>query len=44
MKWLFFDITASAHGRATMVSVIERAADEVSCTDRRGDYVRSRHV
>src|ERR1043166_5535520 len=24
----FFDITASAHGRATMVSVIERAADE----------------
>jgi cyclase len=25
---VFFDITASAHGRATMVSVIERAADQ----------------
>ena len=27
-EMVFFDITASAHGRATMVSVIERAADE----------------
>jgi cyclase len=26
-EMVFFDITASAHGRATMVSVIERAAD-----------------
>src|SRR2546430_12053348 len=25
---VFFDITASAHGRATMVGVIERAADQ----------------
>src|SRR5258706_2272482 len=27
-EMVVFDITASAHGRATMVSVIERAADE----------------
>jgi cyclase len=27
-EMVFFDITASAHGRATMVSVIERTADE----------------
>jgi imidazole glycerol-phosphate synthase subunit HisF len=27
-EMVFFDITASAHGRATMVSVIERVADE----------------
>src|SRR5882724_762863 len=27
-EMVFFDITASAHRRATMVSVIERAADE----------------
>jgi len=27
-EMVFFDITASAHGRASMVSVIERAADE----------------
>lgn len=27
-EMVFFDITASAHGRATMVSVIERAANE----------------
>ena len=27
-EMVFFDITASAHGRATMVKVIERAADE----------------
>jgi cyclase len=27
-EMVFFDITASAHGRATMVEVIERAADE----------------
>ena len=27
-EMVFFDITASAHGRATMVSVIERAADQ----------------
>jgi cyclase len=27
-EMVFFDITASAHGRTTMVSVIERAADE----------------
>jgi imidazole glycerol-phosphate synthase subunit HisF len=27
-EMVFFDITASAHGRATMVGVIERAADE----------------
>jgi cyclase len=27
-EMVFFDITASAHGRRTMVSVIERAADE----------------
>src|SRR5436189_5988770 len=27
-EMVFFDITASAHGRATMVNVIERAADE----------------
>jgi cyclase len=27
-EMVFFDITASAHGRATMVDVIERAADE----------------
>src|SRR5215210_1048644 len=26
-EMVFFDITASAHGRATMVDVIERAAD-----------------
>src|SRR6059058_1362473 len=27
-EMVFFDITASAHGRATMVEVIERTADE----------------
>ena len=27
-EMVFFDITASAHGRATMVNVIERTADE----------------
>src|SRR3989442_5174488 len=27
-EMVFFDITASAHGRATMVSVIERTADQ----------------
>jgi cyclase len=27
-EMVFFDITASAHGRATMIGVIERAADE----------------
>jgi cyclase len=27
-EMVFFDITASAHGRATMVNVIERAADQ----------------
>src|SRR6201988_4324243 len=27
-EMVFFDITASAHGRATMVNVIERVADE----------------
>src|SRR5215813_6851097 len=27
-EMVFFDITASAHGRATMISVIERAADQ----------------
>jgi cyclase len=27
-EMVFFDITASAHGRATMIDVIERAADE----------------
>src|SRR6476660_1434551 len=27
-EMVFFDITASAHGRATMVDVIERTADE----------------
>ena len=27
-EMVFFDITATAHGRATMVSVIERAADQ----------------
>src|SRR5438067_1275550 len=27
-EMVFFDITASAHGRATLVSVIERAADQ----------------
>src|SRR5437868_3699728 len=27
-EMVFFDITASAHGRATMVSVIEKAADQ----------------
>ena len=27
-EMVFFDITASAHGRATMVEVIERAADQ----------------
>ena len=27
-EMVFFDITATAHGRATMVNVIERAADE----------------
>src|SRR4029079_562237 len=27
-EMVFFDITASAHGRATMVDVIERAADQ----------------
>src|ERR1700752_5074487 len=27
-EMVFFDITASAHGRATMVDVIERAANE----------------
>ena len=27
-EMVFFDITASAHGRATMVSVVERTADE----------------
>src|SRR5262249_9068111 len=27
-EMVFFDITASAHGRGTMVDVIERAADE----------------
>ena len=25
---VFFDITASAHGRASMIAVIERAADQ----------------
>src|SRR5271154_868261 len=27
-EMVFFDITASAHGRATMINVIERAADQ----------------
>jgi len=27
-EMVFFDITASAHGRPAMVDVIERAADE----------------
>src|SRR6202034_3433798 len=27
-EMVFFDITATAHGRATMISVIERAADQ----------------
>ena len=27
-EMVFFDITASAHGRATMVDVIKRAADQ----------------
>src|SRR5271163_3949556 len=27
-EMVFFDITASAHGRATMIDVIERAADQ----------------
>ena len=27
-EMVFFDITASAHGRATMADVIERAADQ----------------
>ncbi len=27
-EMVFFDITASAHGRATMIGVIERAADQ----------------
>src|SRR5258706_14558148 len=27
-EMVFFDITASAHGRATMVDVIERTADQ----------------
>src|SRR5204863_3659275 len=27
-EMVFFDITASAHGRATMVNVIERTADQ----------------
>src|SRR5471032_3014583 len=27
-EMVFFDITASAHGRATMISVIERAASQ----------------
>ncbi len=28
MRWCFFDITATAHGRSTMVDVIERAASQ----------------
>src|SRR5215218_4793266 len=27
-EMVFFDITASAHGRATMISVIQRTADQ----------------
>jgi len=40
-EMVFFDITASAHGRATMVSVIERAADQCFMPLTVGGGVRS---
>ena len=45
-EMVFFDITATAHGRATMVDVIERAADQcfMPLTVGGGIEVRGRHV
>ena len=40
-EMVFFDITASAHGRATMIGVIERAADECFMPLTVGGGVRS---
>src|SRR3989454_9230165 len=40
-EMVFFDITASAHGRATMVDVIERAADQCFMPLTAGGGVRS---
>ena len=40
-EMVFFDITASAHGRATMVDVIERAADQCFMPLTVGGGVRS---
>src|SRR5438132_12667801 len=41
-EMVFFDITASAHGRTTMVNVIERAADECFMPLTVGGGLRSR--
>jgi imidazole glycerol-phosphate synthase subunit HisF len=40
-EMVFFDITASAHGRATMINVIERAADQCFMPLTVGGGVRS---
>ena len=40
-EMVFFDITATAHGRATMVEVIERAADQCFMPLTVGGGVRS---
>src|SRR5689334_7642262 len=40
-EMVFFDITASAHGRATMVEVIERAADQCFMPLTVGGVIRS---
>ena len=45
-EMVFFDITASAHGRATMMDVIERAADQcfMPLTVGGGIRIRGRHA
>jgi imidazole glycerol-phosphate synthase subunit HisF len=42
-EMVFFDITATAHGRATMVGVIERAADECFMPLTVGGGIKSVH-
>ena len=43
-EMVFFDITASAHGRATMIDVIERAADQCFMPLTVGGGIRSLHA
>jgi imidazole glycerol-phosphate synthase subunit HisF len=42
-EMVFFDITASAHGRATMIEVIERTADQCFMPLTAGGGIRSIH-